>query len=98
MVLLQVAGCGTDENNKGKSEIMPEKDIKLVMESHVDELMAIPGVAGVAIGALEDGSPCIIVLVAEDTPELRGKIPSELEAYPVVVDVTGEIRALSDEE
>lgn len=98
LVLAQVPGCGTGSREGKENDIMPVDDIKVVMEAHVDELMAIAGVVGVAIGALEDGSPCITVLLAEDTPELRGKIPSELEGYPVVINVTGEIKALSDEE
>jgi hypothetical protein len=96
--LAHVAGCGTDSREGKESERMPIDDIKNVMEAHVDELMAIPGVVGVAIGALEDGRPCIRVMLAEDTRELRDKIPSELDGYPVDIEVTGRIRALDEEE
>ncbi len=98
LILAQAPGCGTDSREGKENEIMPTDDIKVVMEAHVDELMAIPGVVGVAIGALDDGGPCIRVLIVEDAPELRARIPSVLGGYPVVIDVTGEIRALSDEE
>lgn len=77
---------------------MHDRDIKEVMEEHVDWLMSIEGVAGVAIGALGDGSPCIKVLVVLDTPELRGKIPQDLGGYGVVVEETGRITALGEEE
>jgi hypothetical protein len=98
IVLAQVSGCGTGTRDREDKESMPLDDIKTVMEAHVGELMAIPGVVGVAIGALEDGKSCIRVLLAEDTKELRDKIPSELGGYPVDIEVTGRIRALDDEE
>jgi hypothetical protein len=77
---------------------VPAKDINQVMAEHSKEIMGITGVVGVGVGALENGTPCILVLIAKDTPELRKKIPGQLEGHPVVIDVSGEIRALSDEE
>jgi len=91
------AGCGTGSREGGDGEAMSIDDIKTVMEAHVDELMAIPGVVGVAIGALDDGTPCIRVMLLEDTPELRRRIPDELEGHPVDIDVTGPIRAMPGE-
>jgi hypothetical protein len=70
------------------------QDVKSVMEAHVDELMAIPGVAGVAIGELKDGRPCIQVLVVQGKEELRRKIPKTLEGYPVEIVVSGVIKPL----
>lgn len=75
---------------------MEQKDfekIKAVMDAHVDSLMAIDGVVGVAIGALDDGSYCIKVMVKKDDPALKKQIPHLLKNYPVVIEVTGEIRA-----
>lgn len=59
--------------------------------------MAIPGVVGVGIGAV-DGKPVIKVLVTQKTPELEKKIPQTLEGYAVVIEETGEIRALPQEQ
>jgi len=73
---------------------MSMDDVIRVMDAHVNELMAIPGVVGVAVGALDDGKPCIKVLVAKRTSEHRKRIPKEIEGYPVVIEVTGEIRAM----
>ena len=73
---------------------MATRDIKEVMEAHTEELMAIPGVVGVYIGALDDGTPCIKVMVIEKTPELEQKIPKALEGHPIVIEETGEIRPL----
>ena len=41
-----------------------------------------------------DGRPCVTVYVAEKTAEVVGRIPSELEGWPVVVRESGEFRAL----
>lgn len=71
--------------------------IKQVLEAHVDELMAIRGVAGVAIGLSSDGkTPCLQILVTKRTPELEARLPRTLEGHPVVVEETGEIRPLDD--
>ncbi len=73
---------------------MPIRDINAVMDSHTSELMAIPGVVGVAIGETEDKTPCILVLVAEETSDIKGKIPKVLEGHPVRLLVTGEIKPM----
>jgi len=70
---------------------MPQRDINAVLESHTPELMKIPGVTGTAIGALDDGTPCILVLVLEQNVELDRKIPRTLEGYPVRLMVSGKI-------
>ena len=93
-VLGVVCQANVGEDRKGQSE-MATRDIKEVMEAHTEELMAIPGVVGVYIGALEDETPCIKVMVIEKTPELENKIPSVLEGYPLVIVESGDIRPLS---
>ncbi len=82
------------DNSSGQSE-MPRRDINEVMEAHVEELMKLPGVVGVYISALDDGTPCIKVMVVEKTTELEQKIPKFLEGHPVLLIATGEIRPLS---
>ena len=71
-----------------------QRDIKTVMEAHVDELMAIPGVTGVAIGELDDNTPCILVLTVESPAETGDGIPDMLEGYPVRLLESGEIRPM----
>jgi hypothetical protein len=71
------------------------ENIKAVMDANVDSLMSIDGVVGVAIGALDDESLCIKVMVKKGAPGLNKKIPDQLENYPVVIEETGVIRALS---
>ena len=53
--------------------------------------MALPGVVGTAIG-LCDGERCIKVLLADSTAATKSRIPTRLEAYRVVTEVTGTFR------
>jgi hypothetical protein len=64
------------------------RSIDEVLAAHRDSLMALRGVVGTAIG-LCDGQRCIKVLVADSSPDTRRRIPSRLDGYPVVVEVTG---------
>jgi hypothetical protein len=79
--------------NRTKETAMPEKTIEAVLEAHTDRLMSLPGVTGTAQGLCE-GNPCIKVYVMEKTPQLEQDVPAVLGGYPVVVEETGEIRAL----
>lgn len=72
---------------------MPTKPIAEALKDHTDTLMAIPGVVGVAQGLLGN-IPCIKVYVTEQTPQIQQHIPKALDGHPVVVEHTGEIRAL----
>ncbi len=74
---------------------MSDKTFEQVLQEQTDRLMALPGVVGTAMG-LCAGEPCIRVLVVEKTGDLLKQIPTEIEGYPVVVDETGEIKALGD--
>jgi len=75
---------------------MREKPIEDVLRECAGDLMPVAGVVGVAQGEHE-GQPCIVVLVAEESAELIGCIPSTVEGYRVLVKATGEIRALDCE-
>ncbi len=77
----------------GEEKEMTVKTIVEVLKEHTEELMSIPGVVGIGQG-LCNGKPCIKVLVIEKTPELAQKIPDIIEGYQVVIEETGEIRAL----
>lgn len=71
-------------------------DINAVLAAHDKELLAIPGVTGVYVGVLEDKqTPCLKVMLVRRTPEAAEKIPKQLEGYPVITEVTGEIRPLA---
>lgn len=81
---------GSDNESK-----MPLKPIEKVLEEHTNELMSIKGVIGTAEG-LCNGKPCIKVYVIKKTRQLTQRIPTTLEGYPVVIEETGEFRALPE--
>lgn len=98
LVALAVAvmlSCGAEN---GGSKDVPTRDVKTVMDAHVDALMDIAGVTGVAIGELEDGTPCIQVLVVEKRDDIVKKIPDDIEGHPVDIIESGVIRPLSDDD
>ena len=73
----------------------PKRDINAVLAAHDRELMAKPGVVGVYVGLMADGkTPCLKVMLAKKNSELERSIPRAIEGYPVVTEVTGEIRPL----
>jgi len=98
IIICAVAACSNKVvvDHQGE-EGMPAKPIERVLSEHTDDLMSLPGVIGTAQG-LRENKPCILVLVIKKTPELNQKIPNVLEGYPVVVEETGEIRALPEEQ
>jgi hypothetical protein len=71
---------------------MGGRTIQQVQEEHTAAWMAIPGVVGTALGQCR-GRPCILVLTAANTEQVRKEIPATIEGYPVVVQDSGEIRA-----
>ena len=84
------------QNMAQNSSASPKRDINTVLAAHDEELLAIPGVVGVYVGLLKDGrTACLKVMLARKNPETEKKIPDLLEGYPVVVEVTGEVRPLS---
>jgi hypothetical protein len=73
----------------------PRRDINVVLRDHDQELLAIKDVVGVYIGLQEDGrTPCLRVMLKRDSAEARKAIPSQIEGYKVIVEITGEIRPL----
>jgi hypothetical protein len=88
------AGC--QENMAQHNSPSPKRDINAVLRDHDKELLAIPGVVGIYVAVLEDGkTPCLKVMLARKTPETDRDIPKSIEGYPVVSEVTGEIRPLT---
>jgi hypothetical protein len=72
-----------------------KRDINAVLADHDKQLLAIPGVVGVYVAVLEDGkTPCLKVMLARKLTATEKTIPSSLEGYPVVTEVTGPVRPL----
>jgi hypothetical protein len=92
MLAANGTGCRYDRLRSEQGGHVAGKTIQQVQEEHTDAWMAIPGVVGTAIGQC-DGEPCILILTASNTDQVRRQLPSVLEGYPVVVQHVGEIRA-----
>jgi hypothetical protein len=93
LLCVVVAVCvGAKGHGPEGKEMMTDRNILSVLERHTKELMAIPGVTGVAEGRCQ-GRPCIKVYVTEKA-QSGGKIPAEIEGFPVSVEKTGEFRPL----
>jgi len=72
-----------------------QPSIEQVQERHQEELMALDGVVGVGSGLEErSGRTVLKVYVAQKTPALQDRIPSQLDGYPVQIEVTGEFNTL----
>lgn len=93
ILLASIEACNNKypEGEEGRKE-MKSKPIEEVLKSHTDRLMAISGVAGTGQG-LHEGKACIKVYVVKLTPELRKKIPGNIEGYPVIIEETGMFRS-----
>ncbi len=77
-------------------DVMPSRSIEDVFAEHRERLMAIPAVVGIAQGR-HDNKPCIKVYVSKKDAESIQDIPQTLEGYAVVIEETGEFRALPDD-
>jgi hypothetical protein len=87
------AGCLNHMKHDSTSQ--PRRDINAVLADHDQELMATPGIVGVYVGVLPDErTPCLKVMLARNDPALKKKVPQILEGFPVVTEVTGEIKPL----
>lgn len=91
-------GCADKTvEQSGTEEDMSSKTIEQVLGERTAQWMAIDRVVGVAVGML-DGGPCIRVFVSSGPDQVREEIPERVEGYPVVVEETGAINALDQEQ
>jgi len=90
--------CGRSKTgvSLGKCNCMPARTIEQVLSERTDQLMAIDGVEGTAIG-LYRGKPCTKIFTSVEAQELRGRIPSVVEGYPVIIKKTGKFCALDEQ-
>jgi hypothetical protein len=78
----------------GRNGMGGKISIEQVKARHELDLLRIEGVQGVGVGLDEKGQQEVIkVYVNKKTPLLQQRIPSEIEGFPVDVEVSGEFRA-----
>jgi hypothetical protein len=70
-----------------------ESEAVKVLERHEPRLLDVPGVEGVGVTG-EESDAAIAVYVARDTPEVRDRLPAEVDRVPVRVVETGTFEAL----
>ena len=91
LLLLAGALACSGAQRGGGAATVTARSIDEVLAAHNDSLMALPGVVGTAIG-LCDGERCIKVFLADSGQETKRRIPTHLEGYHVLAEVTGTIR------
>ena len=96
-VAVVCAGCGRDGPDEPGGTVLDTPPIADVLREHTSRLMEIPGVVGTAEGLRDDGTPCIVVMVAARTDELVSKLPKSLGGYPVEIRVMGEFEARDED-
>ena len=90
-------GCGRDGPTEPGETLLDTLPIEDVLREQTPRLMEIPGVVGTAEGLRDDGTPCIVVMVAARTEELVSQLPESLGGHPVVVRATGVIEAREED-
>ena len=93
-IAIAADGCIKRRDTQGDRRLKG-RSVEQVFDIHRDRLLSIPGVVGAGIAKLDD-QPSIIIMVRERTPGLDSQIPTELDGFPVVIEVTGEFKALND--
>ena len=72
--------------------MLSESEALRIKTRHETELLAIPGVEGVGLGEV-DGESVIQVYVADDSPEVRGRLPEQVDGCRVLAVVSEEFQA-----
>ncbi|MFQ5528808.1 MAG: hypothetical protein ACE5FP_00515 [Gemmatimonadota bacterium] len=98
------ATCAGPRSDPGPSDRSPNPEtnavsdtlsIEAAQQELTERLLPLPGVEGTGIGEC-DGSPCILIFLAERSDELLEQIPSTHRGYRVEMRVTGEFRPRED--
>jgi hypothetical protein len=63
---------------------MARTPLAAVLQQHIDRLMTIPGVVGLAQGTWE-GQLCLNIFVEDHLPQPLSGIPTRLEDYPIML-------------
>lgn len=96
LLLAAWAGCRNGPESSRTPLSMPQRPIEQVLAEKTTEWMSWEGVVGTATSLLDDGRQCLVVYLAYEDERLRARFPESVEGYPVLVEVSGEIRAMPD--
>ena len=70
-------------------EIFDMATIEEVKERNANQLLNRPEVVSVGVGLDQDGGKVIVIGLDRDRPEILKELPSEIEGYPVRVEIIG---------
>jgi hypothetical protein len=96
MLALSVLFCAEQKEPPAKQDsikIVKKMTVTEVLAKYTDEWMSIPGVVGTGEGKA-DGKPAVIVFVEQKSETIEKKIPKAIGGLKVIIEVTGEIKAL----
>lgn len=85
---LSAAACATQSR---ASQPPKRPSIEDVRQRYEEELLAIPGVVGIATGICRNEA-CIVVMVTRRSEELQREIPAAIEGYEVKLLEVGDVR------
>lgn len=77
---------------------MQKKPIEQVLKDNQNLLLSIPGVQGFYQGKSEKGEDRIVIMVDSLSYKNKDKFPDSLGGYPVIVEETGKIKPLDQNE
>jgi hypothetical protein len=63
-----------------------------LVDRHAPGLMAIDGVESVGVGE-HQGKPCILITVSDPQPEVKARLPKQLDGVPVRIELGGQAEA-----
>ncbi len=92
VAIIAAMNCGGCDRKKELSAV-PSKTIEKVLKDNTSKWLDIPGIEGTAIGMCND-QPCIKIFTSARPDEIKTMIPTAIEGYQVVIEYTGQIRAL----
>jgi hypothetical protein len=85
----------TDADTNILSKADPKvRAVMNIQNRHTDILMSNPGIAGTATGLTENGRPAILIFARSYVSAKAAALHDNIEGVPVIVKITGEIRAL----
>lgn len=94
--LISVVFITVASMNALPNETPSSRDINAVLRAHDQELLKLPGVVGIYVGLLPDNkTQCLKVMLAQPNSKTERALPKTLEGYPVMIEVTGEIRPMN---
>lgn len=93
--ILAACGAGPAEDPAPEeSSVSEQLSINATLERHAERLIAIEGIQGIAVGATDEGDPCLLILATVPAEELSGVLGDSLEGWPLRIESGDEIRPL----